>query len=790
MSNNIPFTITHPEIAREWHPERNSGLFPNEFSFGSRQKVWWKCEKGEDHEWYVSIGSRTANKSMCPICSGRKVVKSNSLETTNSDIAKEWNYEKNNPVKPSEITKGSNKAFWWTCSKNKMHLWKTNVKSRVRGSGCPFCSGHKVGNENNFEALYPGIAKKWDFEKNTDIFPNQISVKNKIKIWWKCEINPKHKWQKQIQNQIKRNTCPICEKEKKSLKITHPNLVKEWDFDRNLNINLNKVSKSSKLQAWWICQNDNSHKWKTKIISRSINNSSCPFCWRNNRIRHGNLLKTNPALATQWHSELNKDLKVTDVSKGMDKKVWWKCEKGDDHIWQAQIISRVRGTGCPVCANKKVALSNCLGTTNPTLSEEWDCVKNGPLTPFMVTEGSHKKVWWKCNKVKDHVWKATVYDRSIGKGCPICVGQLVVKSNCLASINPEIASQWHLTQNGKLTPFNVTVNSGIKVFWQCINNDEHIWKTSVAKRVSGSDCPFCTGQKVNSTNNLRTLYPEIADSWHSTKNGSLTPESIGACSSKKVWWKCSKGEDHIWRSSVAHRVNGRGCPVCAGKKVVESNSLQTLHPKLAKEWHPTKNGKLLPSNVTKGSYKKVWWKCQYNTEHIWLAIIDDRVRGNGCPFCKQVQRSKLELGIACELQTIFSSVNVLGMKIKINNYFWDVDIVIKELDLAIEYDGNYWHKGKEELDKRKSENLFGYGYKVIRIRENPLKKINKDDILIKARTDVKSIVDMVLLKVIHLFRSQLNQEHILNIESYLAQDELIGVKLFDKTMNELNMTDH
>lgn len=778
---NLPFTITHPEIAKEWHPTKNKGLSPDDFSFGSKQKVWWKCDKGEDHEWYVSIGSRTANKSSCPICSCRKVVKSNSLETTNPEIAKEWNYEKNNPIKPSEITKGSNKAFWWICSKNKNHTWKIAVKSRVRGSGCPYCSGHKIDDENNFKFLYPEIAKKWDFERNTGIFPDKISANSKMKVWWKCDVNTTHKWQKRIQSQIKWNTCPICEKEKISLKTTHPDLIKEWDFDKNSDINLDQITKSSKSQAWWICQKDKSHKWKAQILSRAINKSNCPYCWQKNRSRHKNLVETNPELARQWHLELNKGLKVTDVSKGMDKKVWWKCEKGEDHIWQAQIISRVKGVGCPICANKKVVYSNCLATTSPILSEEWDYIRNAPLTPSMVTEGSHKKVWWKCSKVEDHVWQTTVYNRSNGKGCPICSGQKVVKSNSLATVNPKLASQWHPTKNGKLAPFDVTANSNIKIFWQCQVNEEHIWKTSISKRTSGYGCPYCSGQKVNSTNNLSTIYPEIADSWHTTKNGSLTPQKIGECSSKKVWWKCDAGKDHEWESTIAHRINGRGCPICAGKKVVKSNSLQTLYPDLAKEWHPTKNGKISPNNVTKGSYKKIWWQCKFNKEHVWLAIIDDRVRGNGCPFCKQIHRSKIELSIACELQTIFKSINVLGDKIEINNYVWDVDIIINELGLAIEYDGNYWHRGKEEIDKRKSKNLIKNGYEVIRIRENPLKIINKEDIIIKERTD------MVLLKIMLLFRKKLKQEYIIKIDSYLIQNKLLGVNLFDKTIRELNM---
>lgn len=35
-------------------------------------------------------------------------------------------------------------------------------------------------------------------------------------------------------------------------------------------------------------------------------------------------------------------------------------------------------------------------------------------------------------------------------------------------------------------------------------------------------------------------------------------------------------------------------------------ALATVNPKLAAEWHPTKNGDLSPDQVTAGSGKKVW----------------------------------------------------------------------------------------------------------------------------------------------------------------------------------------
>ena len=51
--------------------------------------------------------------------------------------------------------------------------------------------------------------------------------------------------------------------------------------------------------------------------------------------------------------------------------------------------------------------------------------------------------------------------------------------------------------------------------------------------------------------------------WQTGKNGALTPDGVAAGSHKSVWWQCEKG--HEWQAAVASRVNGAGCPVCAGR---------------------------------------------------------------------------------------------------------------------------------------------------------------------------------------------------------------------------------
>ena len=133
--------------------------------------------------------------------------------------------------------------------------------------------------------------------------------------------------------------------------------------------------------------------------------------------------------------------------------------------------------------SKLIANKNDLGTVSPDISKEWHETKNGNLKPSDVTKGSHKKVWWQCSKVKHHEWEATVKSRAISNnGCPFCANKKVSIENCLATISPDIAKEWHETKNGELTPNNVINGSGKKVWWQFSKVKHHEWEARIKDR--------------------------------------------------------------------------------------------------------------------------------------------------------------------------------------------------------------------------------------------------------------------------------------------------------------------
>ena len=272
----------------------------------------------------------------------------------------------------------------------------------------------------------------------------------------------------------------------------------------------------------------------------------------------------------------------------------------------------------------------CMRTGAYALLRQWDFVRNGAVTPDQISYGSKRKVWWHCEH--GHIWSATPTARtSGGSGCPYCAGTRPVPGQTdLASQYPALARQWHPVKNQPLLPTEVLPGSHRKVWWLCPKG--HEWQAQIKSRVSGCNCPVCANRMlIPGENDLNTVHPELAQQWHPTCNGTLTPRQVLPGSHRKVWWLCSKG--HTWQAEVAARVSGNGCPICAGKRVLPGeNDLASLFPEIAKQWHPTRNGTLTPHQVSPYSNRKVWWQCELG--HSYQAVIGARtIRISGCPYC-------------------------------------------------------------------------------------------------------------------------------------------------------------
>ena len=680
----------NPSLAKEWHPTANGSLTARDVRPRSNKKVWWLCGKG--HEWQASIDGRSRGNG-CPYCSGRLPTSENCLQSVNPALAQEWHPARNGRLTAKDVAPWSNKRVWWMCGKG--HEWQAIVADRSRGRDCPYCAGKAVCEDNCLQTVNPVLAKEWHPTRNGSFAAKDVTPGSDKKVWWMCARN--HEWQATVGSRSRGTGCPFCHSATSALElrilcemkylfldvrhrakvygeecdifVPRLRVAIEYDsvywhrnrlgHDKRKNVSLRDrgvtlirvrekgLEKISNTDIF-VSPRDSEFKVVSRVVKRlgeekSLSESergSIGAYLRRRRLANDSeykrllevlpsplpdlsLQEQNPSLAREWHAGRNGSLTARNVSSSSNKKVWWLCSKG--HEWEATVNDRSRGRGCPYCAGKAICEDNCLQSVNPVLAKEWHPTKNGSLTAKGVTARSNKKVWWICDK--GHEWQATIDSRSRGNGCPYCAGKAVCEDNCLQTINPVLAKEWHPTKNGSLTAKDVAPQSNRKVWWMCGRG--HQWEAVVASRSSGRGCPYCVGQALCAENCLQTVNPLLAKEWHPTRNGSLTAECVAPASNKKVWWTCGKG--HEWRATVNSRNRGNGCPYCAGKAVCGDNCLETVDPLLAKEWHTTKNGSLTAKDVTQWSHKRVWWKC--GKGHEWQAIIANRSSGTGCPYC-------------------------------------------------------------------------------------------------------------------------------------------------------------
>ena len=331
-----------------------------------------------------------------------------------------------------------------------------------------------------------------------------------------------------------------------------------------------------------------------------------------------------PTLAEEWDYDNNSSTPEK-MAAFSSEYVWWKCERG--HQWQTQVRSRsIRKSKCPYCAGRKpIKGMTDLKTINPTLAKEWDMKKNKELSPENVLPGTNRKVWWKCKK--GHSFMMEISKRnSRGDGCPYCSGRYpVLGVNDLGTLHPEAKKFWNEQVNGSIQ--NYTSSSGRKVGWVCEKN--HTWVRMISMQVMSNYCPYCNGkQLIKGENDLKTLFPKLAREFDEEKNKEKSI-NVKPSAHSKYYWKCSKG--HSWKTELQNRLQGKGCPYCAGKYPIKGeNDLATLYPWLLDEWNYELNLKS-PDEYLPKSNKKVWWQCEKG--HIWKALISERTRGTGCPEC-------------------------------------------------------------------------------------------------------------------------------------------------------------
>lgn len=669
-------------LLREWDYDANSGL-KNKFGWdvstpdlvmpNSNIKVGWICEKG--HKYEATIGNRTVNNHGCPFCSGSRLLRGyNDFETwcknnAREDLLNEWNYEKNNGMKPSDILQGgAGKKFWWIGSCG--HEWDAVISSRitarqgktghVKTAGCPYCSNPPkrilVG-FNDLESWCKknqreNILREWDYEKN-EIKPTEVTFGSGKYVWWKCSKNHEWKTQASYRTTGSKTNCPICARTQTSFpeQAVAFYLRKEYEVlqryrikGREVDVFLPQFNIAIEYDgSMWHSGKEKEKKdfEKTKkLVSEGI---------KLIRLRE---TKDNTSVY-ETEGQVVIEFIAMNGKYVTDEFEWALTElyKVINSITNSKMIPNIDMKLDELSIRAyymNVLKENSVASVFPELVDEWDVEKNEGITPDVYSARNNKKVWWKCRN--GHSWLASINTRGERKmGCPYCAGQRVVTGeNDLESWCKEndvrLLEEWDYEKN-TITPHDIPKTYKEKVHWKC--SEGHEWEATVYNRVNGTGCPVCnTGNnvkrnKVTLAEWCRDNNSTLCDEWNYERNTDITPQSVTYGSHAKVWWKCSKG--HEWEAQVKSRTYNHGCPFCSGtnKKAIKGiNDLVTWCKQndreyILEEWDALQNGELTPDMVTWGSHKRIHWKCKKG--HTWEAVVKERtkIRGNLCHECRK-----------------------------------------------------------------------------------------------------------------------------------------------------------
>lgn len=631
-----------PDLTVEWHPTKNGDLNPCDVTCGAKKEVWWYGKCG--HEYKSLVSSRAITGCGCPICAGRVVLAGfNDLESQFPKIARTWDYDSNGNVLPSQVIAHSSKSYYWKCDKG--HSYKAIVNNRVNGSGCPYCAGKAVlKGFNDLEFNYPELANEWDITNNK-ILPSEVIAHSHKKYQWICS-QCGYEWVTSPDNRTRGNGCPKCKGKNTTitgyndLATKRPDLLLEWNYEKNTDVDPKKIAVNSHKKVWWKCKLG--HEWQSVVENRTLNKNGCPKCT-------GYLRTSFPEQAIFYYVSQHLNCINSKIIEQKELDIYIESMhvgiEYDGVNWHQNVIRDVEKNR--VCSKNGIRLLRIREKGCPALTDcEYIEVIPGDYTDLKSA------IYWVFNRIglatpdvnleRDRNCIISLYENNRGK-------------KSFSALYPKMLEEWDYEKNYPLKPEMISYGSQKKVWWRC--KAEHSYQMSLNNKTKGANCPYCSNKVVLSGyNDFCTTYPNVAKDWDYSKNEGIDPTKLPHSSLLEVWWKCEKG--HEWKATIAGRCNSNGqCRLCSAYErshIQGEHTLSSKCPQLLSEWNYELNIDYSPDTIAAHSNKKVWWRCKKG--HNYRMTVNNKTNGSGCPYCKMKPVRNIDTG------EIFESITAAADK--------------------------------------------------------------------------------------------------------------------------------
>ena len=301
------------------------------------------------------------------------MLKRGSRATENPEAAKCFDLKLNAPLTPKDVTPNSKETYYWTCS-NCAKTFKAKAYNMVGGRTiCAHCGkslahegreyrrGFTIAKEGESLAdKFPELIAEWS--DNNEVGPERVTPSSGRIALWVCPEG--HEYRMKVANKTQLHQgCPYCSgrhaiKGETDMATLHPELLDEWDYERNT-VSPDTISCGSHYRAHWICR-DCGHTWEAEVKSRTIG-CGCPRCKAvnvgeiNSRPKPGGMYLADefPEIALEWDYTKNGDHTPSTVASRSGKSFWWICPDCG-HSYSMTVGNRTaQNQGCPECARMR-----------------------------------------------------------------------------------------------------------------------------------------------------------------------------------------------------------------------------------------------------------------------------------------------------------------------------------------------------------------------------------------------------------------------------------------------------
>ena len=561
----------------------------------------------------------------------------NSFRNAKPEAAILWNQELNGDMTPDNTSKMSTKKVYFNCSRGKHDPYPIRVCDiRVPPYMCPECM--KDDEEENYRKYslklnVPKAEEMWDKDKNAIPLEEAKTYMSET-AHFICDEG--HNFPRTIRSFVKNQNCPVCSLDSVA---KYPHLVRQWDFKKNKDHDINLTSANSKDEVYWRCKKCG-YGWKTQIFTRKKSKGRCPCCEERTVIVKGitDLFTLVPGLEESYDYDANVGIDPYTLSVTSNTPIHWKCPDCGNH-WVSAPLSRVEKNGdsyrarkCPACAG--VMRTKSYGEEYPELVSKFaDDVNECTLYDIILHNDAKETYFWNCDQCGEE-FPATVIAmvralNTASHGCPYCSGKKVLRENSFAARHPEVMDEYD--PRNEIDPYTVTEGSSKSGKWICRNDSTHRWTASFHSRAMGLGfCKICRDFYHGRTM-FYEQYPELEARYDKTKN-ERPFHMLTLKSNDNVWWTCAKG--HSFPQQVCHVADyGKvSCPYCENRLLLKGfNDLAKQRPDLLAFYDYEKNTKKPDELLINSWDESTWWKCEEG--HSFQCSVVRMTETTACPIC-------------------------------------------------------------------------------------------------------------------------------------------------------------